>query len=296
MKLQYTPNTASGIVMPFVVSATSTPYQLVRGSMHGFGGAETTHMTSQTPFQNGSSYYTSRYNDREITFTFRVYASSFDDAQTRKREIARVFSAAHGMGTLRIYTNSTDTEYFDIHCVPSGDETMFEVIDDAPDNMFECNITLMAYEPFWFDPTLYSVSFTAFGGGFQLPFTYPFTLGRTGSGLVRNDGSVPTPCVIIITGPFTNPVLCNSRTGETISIIYTLSAGEKLVIDTDPQNTSVTFIDGGGTMYNAFNAVSSSSAFWQLLPGDNVIEYADSGVIGNNPIEVDWYDRYAGVF
>ena len=121
-------------------------------------------------------------------------------------------------------------------------------------------------------------------------------LGVTGSGLVQNDGSSPTPAVITISGPFTNPVLTNERTGETISVKYTLSAGEKLIIDTDPQNTAVIFVDAGGTRYAAFNAVTSDSAFWQLLPGENIIHYADSGVIGNVPIRIEWYDRYAGVF
>jgi len=296
MKLQFKPNPASGIIIPFEITASGGPYQLVRGSLQGFGGAKTTHMHSQTPFQNGSTFYTSRYNDRELSFKFRVFADSFDDAQQKKREIADVFSAAHGLGTMRIFADVEDTVFFDIECVPSGTETMFEVVKAHDDTMFEATVELVAFSPFFYDPTLYQVEFSAFAGGFRLPFTYPFTLGVTGSGLVQNDGSSPTPAVITISGPFTNPVLTNERTGETISVKYTLSAGEKLIINTDPQNTAVVFVDAGGTRYAAFNAVTSDSAFWQLLPGENIIHYADSGVIGNVPIRIEWYDRYAGVF
>lgn len=296
MKIQYKPNPASGILTAFEISAVSPPYQLVRGSLQGFGGAKTTNMKSQTPFQNGSTFYSSRYNDRELSFKFRVFADSFDDAQERKRTIADVFSAAHGLGTMRIFTDAEDTVFFDIQCVPSGTETMFEVVKSHNDTMFEVNVELVAFSPFFYDPTLYRVEFTAFAGGFRLPFTFPFTLGVTGSGLVQNEGSSPTPCIITISGPFTNPVLTNERTGETISVRYTLSAGEQLIINTDPQNTAVIFVDSAGNRYSAFNAVTSSSAFWQLLPGDNVISYEDSGVIGNVPIRVEWYDRYSGVF
>ena len=296
MKLVFIPNPASGITSPLEIPACGTALQLVRGSLQGFGGVAADHMTSQTPNQNGETYYFSRYNSRNLAFQFYLMSSSFDFLQTQKQNIARYFSSSYGVGRLQIYTDSADTKFFEIQAAPDGNPDMFRTIDTAPSNICICNVTMTAFSPMFYDPNESSVSFSGYGGGFSLPFTYPFTLGTSGIGMVWNNGSTTTPATIVINGPFTNPVLTNNRTGEKIKVVVALSEGEQLVINTDPNNSSVTFIDVNGNETNMFYAVSVDSVLWKLLPGMNEIEYTDSESIGNNPITVSWRNEYAGVF
>lgn len=296
MKLVFIPNPSSGITAPLEIPANGSALQLVRGSLQGFGGVEVDHMTSQTPNQNGMSYYFSRYNSRNLAFQFYLVSSSFDFLQTQKQSIARYFSASYGVGKLQIYTDSADTKYFEIEAVPDGNLNLFQTISTAQDNMCLCSVTMSAFSPMFYDPNMQTVSFSGYGGGFSLPFTYPFTLGTTGIGAVLNNGSTTVPAKIVINGPFTNPVLTNNRTGESIRVVVALSEGEQLVINTDPNNSSITFVDSEGNETNMFYAVSVDSVLWKLLPGMNEIEYTDSGSIGNNPIAVSWRNEYAGVF
>lgn len=296
MKLVFIPNPSSSITSPLEIPACGTALQLVRGSLQGFGGAEADHMTSQTPNQTGATYYFSRYNERNIAFQFYLMSSSFDFLQTQKQNIARYFSASYGMGTLQIYTDSADTKLYEIQAIPDGNASMFQTIGSASSNMCLCSVTMTAFSPMFYDPDMQEVSFSGYGGGFTLPFSYPFSLGTSGIGMVWNNGSTITPATIVINGPFTNPVLTNNRTGESIKVVVALSEGEQLVINTDPDNSSVTFIDSSGNETNMFYAVSTDSVLWKLLPGMNEIEYTDSGLIGNNPITVSWRNEYTGVF
>lgn len=296
MKLEYTPNVSSGLSDVLVIDMESKPYQLVRGSMQGFGGIDYQHMSNQSPYQNGGSYFFSRSNIRTVSFQFRIYANSYDDMQEHKLHISRLLSSAYGEGVLRIYTNIANTKYYDLAVVPDGNPSMFSMISNAPDTVCTCNVNLTAFNPFWVNPAGNEVTFDTFEGGFQIPFTYPFSLGTSGHAVVSNSGSVPTPCTIILTGNYVNPVLTNNRTGESIKVVTALGNGESLVIDTNPQTSSVTHISSSGIRTSMFNAVSSDSSFWQLQPGNNDIICTDAGGTMSLPVTIQWYDRYAGVY
>lgn len=295
MMLIYTPNAASGMNEPFEILADRPPYQLVRGSLQGFGGVNAVHMTHQSPNQNGSRYFFSRYDARMLSFDFLIFADDWDDMQDRKQHIAKVFSAAYGAGTLRLYTNLSNTKCYDISAVPDGNPSMFSTIKNLSDLVCKCTVDLTAYSPFWRDPVTKSTQFTTYGG-FQLPFAYDFSLGTIGGGNVVNQGQVQTPAKIILHGPFTNPVLTNERTGESIKVIASIDEGERLVIDTNPETSSVTRIDAHGFETSMFNAVSTDSSFWQIQPGGNMISYSDSESWGELPIEIEWNDCFVGVF
>lgn len=296
MKIVFTPNDPTGQVSPLTIDAQNPPYQLIRGSLNGFGGVTYTHYTSQAPNQSGAVYYFSRMNERELSFRFRVYASSFDDAQTKKQAISQVFSAYYGEGTLRIYTDAGNTKYFDIRCVSNGVTTMYQTIAAHNDTMFEVSVNLTACHPMFFDPVKKSVNFDDVIGGFALPFKYDFSLGIQYAGTVRNSGTTSTPCTITVNGPCTNIKLRNRRTGELIQVNASADTGEKITINTDPETSFVRKTDKFGEVTNIFYALSADSVLWQLEPGDNIIEYNDSTSITANEVLVEWYNQYEGVW
>lgn len=296
MKLVYTPNPSSGL--PAIeIPACGEPYSLVRGSLFGFSGLRAQHMTSQSPTQNGASYFASRYEPRTIMFQFIVSAGGFDEVQALKREISRTFSSAFGEGTLRIYVDASDTIAFDIDIVPDGTEDMFKPFSSAPDTYCICQVSATAYSPFWRGTAdANTITFGTVTGGFTLPFSFPFTLGEQGVGGAVNLGSVPTPAVITIEGAGINPIITNERTGEYISILYPTQQGDSIVINTDEKVTSVIHVAANGTQTDIFHTVALGSSFFQLLPGQNSITVADVGAETAQTVTVVWDNLYLGVF
>lgn len=293
MKFVFIPN--SPALQSITIAPCNAEYELIRGTPQGFGGVRYVHMTSQTPNQNGRTYYFSRADSRSMSFSFRIYGQTVDDVQSKKLILSQTFSPSLGEGTLRVYTDSADTVFYDIACVPDGIPSMFQLLDGHNGTVVVATVSFTAANPLFVNPQASSVTFTAYMGGFQLPFRFPFTLGEYGAGLVSYAGSSPTPAIITIPGPFTNPVLTNTRTGETISITESISADERLEINTDPATSYVHLIDQYGNITNKFSALSLDSVLWQIYPGDNYIQYSDSEVLGNIAITVSWYERFEGV-
>lgn len=296
MKLVYTPNQTSGLE-PVEILASGNPYEIVHGSLYGFGGLVVQHYTSQSPTQNGASYYASRYEPRTIMFSFRISAGSYDEAQAHKRNISRTFSSSFGEGTLRIYVDSADTLYYDIDVVPNGGGDMFAPMSGASDLHCICRVSMTAYNPFWRDSgESNTITFGTITGGFTLPFSFPFTLGEQGVGGATNLGSVPTPAVISIEGAASHLVVTNQRTGEYLSINYVTEQGDTVVINTDESVTSVIHYKADGTQTDIFSAVSLGSSFFQLLPGMNPISVSDVGAETAQTVTVVWDNLYLGVF
>lgn len=142
-----------------------------------------------------------------------------------------------------------------------------------------CDVTFSCYAE---DPRFYdinqnsytlSIGATIFTGfGFNLGFSFGFGgVSTTNDGVfVPNGGNRPTPLIIKINGPVTNPVIINDTTGDTMSFAATLLGGDQLVIDT--QYKTVTLNGANRRSYMQQNG-------WFLLqPGNNFIRYrATSG-------------------
>ncbi|MBE6506422.1 MAG: phage tail family protein [Methanocorpusculum parvum] len=293
MQITFIPNT--NILPTLIVEDTpDADIALVRGSPQGFSGVQYIHMSAQTPNQNGATYFFSRMSTRSISFSFRIHAKSIDEIQKKKMEIAQILSPALGEGTLRVYPGEDGT-YYELACVPDGKPSMFSSMEGHNGTAAVATVSFTAYNPWFTSPVQNTVEFTAYAGGFQLPFRLPFTLGEFGEGYIHYAGSTPTPALITITGPFVNPVLINTRTGEKIAIIKALNTGEKIEINTDPATSYVHHIDATGAVTNAFSTISTDSVLWQLQPGENHIQYTESESIGNTPIRISWHDRFEGV-
>lgn len=138
------------------------------------------------------------------------------------------------------------------------------------------------------------------GGGMVVPFTVPFTLqaaAAPGAATATNGGNFRTPAVAVITGPVSAPTLSNLTTGQTVSwSTLILNTGQTLVVDflnrqgyVNP--TSVSTSPGipstGGTYWPA----DASSAWWQLAPGTNLVQFGGTAGTGATA-SVHWADAY----
>lgn len=141
-------------------------------------------------------------------------------------------------------------------------------------------------------PQVLSIPATApAGGGFSSPLTslLTSTAGSSGTGTATAIGAITAWPVITVAGPCANPTIVNATLGLGLYLNYSLSAGETLVIDTNPRRRTVKL--NGVT--NRFNAVTwALSAWWGLAPGANVIQTGYSSYSNPAGVTLSWRDAW----
>lgn len=90
--------------------------------------------------------------------------------------------------------------------------------------------------------------------------------------------------------------LNNVVTGDTFSLSYNFIAGDKIVINTNKGQKSITLIRNG-VLTNIFSALQQGSTFFQLVAGMNLFEYTANGVAASDDISIlfRYYNEYRGV-
>ena len=90
--------------------------------------------------------------------------------------------------------------------------------------------------------------------------------------------------------------LNNVVTGDTFSLSYNFIAGDKIVINTNKGQKSITLIRNG-VLTNIFSALQQGSTFFQLVAGVNLFEYTANGVVASDDISIlfRYYNEYRGV-
>lgn len=153
------------------------------------------------------------------------------------------------------------------------------------------------------DPSIYSetlhqastepADFTTAAGSAIYPFEYPIVFGASTSSVssnARNEGDNPTyPISINVFGPVNNPIITNTTTGEYIQVNVNLASdANELVIAYDKDSLSVER-DGVPVL----NQVTSTSTYWKLAPGDNIIELSGSSISNDAYVTVSYYDAWS---
>lgn len=87
----------------------------------------------------------------------------------------------------------------------------------------------------------------------------------------------------------------NAGTGEYISLVYNFLPNDRVVIDTNKGQKSVSMLRNG-VIYNIFTAVQSGSTFLQLRSGQNPMTYlVEGGNDGAADVKFKFYTKYRGV-
>lgn len=140
------------------------------------------------------------------------------------------------------------------------------------------------------DPRIYGITEYSIDIGFGavaytgIGFPLGFSFGFGGSSLttdgayVNNAGNRPTPAVITLVGPVTNPQVINETVSVTMSFNITLSSSDSLAIDLG--NRTITL---NGTANRRGTLVGTQ---WFLLePGDNFLRFR--GTSGSAPASMN---------
>lgn len=144
-------------------------------------------------------------------------------------------------------------------------------ITEAWQKQFQCS--LVAADPRIYSTTLNSVTAAASAASTNVGRIYDkgydIDYGGTtvaGGLVISNDGNAVTYPILTVTGPGVNPQILNFTTGQSINLIYTLGAGESLVIDT--LNRTV-LLNGTSSRYGSIDF--STTQWWGLVGGLNDI-------------------------
>lgn len=142
-------------------------------------------------------------------------------------------------------------------------------------------------------------------GAFKFPFSInisnpiPFsTIDTTKITNVYNDSETETGVTIEvdISNTINNLLIRNVSTGETFRLNYHFIENDKVIIDTNKGQKSITLIRDA-IRYNIFTSIVKGSTFFQLAIGDNFFSYlADNGA-NDDSIHITFkhYTLYRGV-
>jgi Phage tail protein len=253
---------------------SSAPFLLQ--SIDGLGDVDSDIQTQKSPFQDGSTYIDSVLQERAISLEVAILADK-STLLEKRQYLASVFNPKLGPGKLRYENGETVRE---IEAVPDAVPTFPSGKGNRLPKLQKALINLICPNPYWKSPEI--TEEPTFEPLFQFPFEGVFEIGiQRDKRIIVNDGDAPAPLYIEFYGPAVNPIIINRTTGEFIKVNQTLGENEIMKIDTTPGRKSVCFIQPDGTERNVFNWIDLESTFFQLVVGENEIEYsADSDIQG----------------
>lgn len=141
-------------------------------------------------------------------------------------------------------------------------------------------ISIICPKPYFTDVLDEEAVFSSVIPLFEFPFSIPeegieFGELNVNSAIdVINNGDIATGMVIefYATDEVTDPAIYNLETNEYMKLNVTLQAGDRIQINTEKGNKSVTKISGG-VRTNILNALDAGSSWLILESGDNIMTY-----------------------
>jgi hypothetical protein len=283
MKLIYTSSDGRTIVL------FNSPFQLSK--VEGIGDVDADIQSQKSPFQDGTTYIDSLMNERPISIELKISGRDSEELKNNRRLLSSIFNPKLGPGLLQ-FIDGTDikeiiVESEHVPIFPDGNSNRGETYQKAV-------IGLIANNPYWRSPSI--TEEPTFEPLFQFPFDGPFEMGvQRDERIIVNDGDAPAPLQIEFHGPAVNPIIINKTTGEYIKVNQTLGENEVMKIDTTPGQKSVYFVAADGTERNVFNWIDLGSTFFQLVIGENVIQYSADSDIQGAIVDISYSKLYVGI-
>lgn len=255
----------------------------------GFDAPPTTAFVDGTPGLPGAAWQGSHDDARTISIPVYLEGSTRSEAVALRR--ALVSSVHHTRGLATVCVAEPDGYRRYLQCVYTGGAEGAEGTDNA--GLAWCVYTLLfaAYDnPYWFGDVVTPTPWTVASPQAFFPLKPAvFTLSSSqvlGGTLIDNTGDVDAYPVWTLKGPATSLTL--TLGSETVVVNSTLSAGQTLIIDTDPRSQTIT--DGTGA--NRWADVASGFDLWALPPGVNAVTVTVGGGGAATQLSVAYQPRY----
>jgi hypothetical protein len=257
-------------------------------SLTGVGEVEADLQSQKSPFQDGDTHIDTLLQPRYINLEGEILETELSKTKDRRRDLINVCNPKLGLGKI---TLEMDGEIKEINGTLDGGVFFPERGENHYQNFM---ITWKCPNPYW--RSLNITEEPTFEPLFQFPFEGTFEMGiQRDKRIIDNDGDAPAPIYVEFFGPAVNPIILNNTTGEFIKINQTLDEGEYMRVDTTPGNKSVEFVSPDGTATNVFNWIDLNSTFFQLIVGENEIEYSADSDIQGAVVNIRYNKLYVGV-
>ncbi len=269
------------------------PYVLGRSS--GLSGNEVNTQLSKGYSQNGSYYYGTLENARVISLT--VYFNYETDAECRQKqkEIAGIFNPRLGMGQI-IYEDAAGK--YIIGAVVSLKPVIYKTESDSTSMSKAFDVVFTCPKPDWLSYKPKNLKMNALIGGLKFPMAFPIKFAETGTGgLIEYEGDNPADIIFdfrVAEGgeSMANPKVTNGN-GAYIEIEKTINAGEKILVDTNPDKPSIVFVDTDGNKSDAWESLVWGSEFFQLERGENIFTFTAAS--GDPEVYATYREHHCGV-
>jgi hypothetical protein len=272
---------------------SSAPFLLQ--SIDGLGDVDADIQTQKAPFQDGSTYIDSVLQERPISMQIAILARDTATLLQHRQYLAAVFNPKLGPGTLR-YEN--DEVVREIKAVPDGVPSFPSGKENRGPKFQKTLVNLLCPDPFWLTEEKVD-QLVVWEGGLEFPLELPAFFAQQSDNKAKilfNGGDEKTPIFVTFHGPATAPIkIVNVTTGEFIEVNQSLLVGERLEINTAFGQKRVTKILADGTEVNAFHYISLDSTFFQLIPGNNLLDYSTGADYERAAVTITWRNRYLSV-
>ena len=260
---------------------TITKYQIE--SFPLVGGEEAKRVTTQAWNQHGTTFIDAYMEsfEGEIVFALNVANKSEMEIESARKAIIDILNPLNGIIQMKVTLNSgsvfnRDITFVSVPLFPTGFEnrnTIFQKVQIA----YEAN------NPFWYSDNEIVESFINEIPLFEFPFSRAITPSIEFGSIIPNkiavnNGQVEAPVIIQILNACVNPSILNKATGEYITFTnLTMYANDELLIDTRFGQKKVTLNN-----VNVFNKLDPASTFFNLVVGENEIEFTQNGGLPAN--------------
>jgi Siphovirus-type tail component, C-terminal domain/Phage tail protein RIFT-related domain len=146
------------------------------------------------------------------------------------------------------------------------------------------------------DPRIYSNAtnvvdiYPAIPNGISFNFVFSINFGGTSGGSLTqsatNNGTFPSPPVVLLHGPMTNPVLTNLTTGKYMRLAISIGELETLTLDFYAKTAIL------NNLSSRYSSVVPGSSWWPLQPGANTVRLSADGITSNSKATVTYRDAW----
>lgn len=241
----------------------------------GIGAADAAMVTSDPASVDGKAYAGCYTDDREITVTCSIEGATRLAMYKAKQDlIAALAPWMYKDGVLGRfeYTNDNFTTW-----IPAAVKKGPQGTTRAGNFLKSEQLVFYCPNPYWRGMTYDRAQLAYLGGGLKFPVQFgAVRFGAVGyKNSIWSKGDSPSPLEAWITGPAEAPAITKVSTGEYIRLRDSkpLYEGDVLYISTMPGSPSVTITRADGTTEDAIGYIDLTGTFYQLDPGENVMQY-----------------------
>lgn len=274
------------------------------GSINGVGTSAVSIFSTTAPGMHGAWREEALYEPREISFNGYVThdpALRGDDGRRAMDKNLKQLSRVLGQlsSDLTVTYRNTAGSYL-IGGTLSG-QTEYGARERHQGRHYTpVAISVTCCRPLWYETEWQTQQLRYNSRGLRFPLVLPTSLGVGGyRKTVRNDSAAVVPLQFDIIGPAATPTITNVTRGTSMSLTRPLLAGERLIINTDPDSTSVTYFDVYGNEISALGYINTEAGgdfeFTQLYPGENVITFESGDDLKNATVVMRWRQSFTGV-